>query len=42
MQRLEGDPWIYNPDVTEKLGVGCTLVVLGSTEQVTALRNEAA
>jgi voltage-gated potassium channel len=31
--------WTYNPDASEKLGPGMTLVVLGSTEQVTALRN---
>ena len=31
-------PWTYNPDATEKLAPGMTLVVLGSAEQVTALR----
>jgi len=30
--------WTYNPDASEKLGPGMTLVVLGSAEQVTALR----
>ena len=32
--------WTYNPDANEKLGPGMTLVVLGSAEQVTALRRE--
>lgn len=31
-------PWIYNPDAHEKLTAGTVLVVLGSVEQVTALR----
>ena len=30
--------WTYNPDANEKLGPGMTLVVLGSAEQVAALR----
>jgi voltage-gated potassium channel len=30
--------WTYNPDAGEKIGPGVTLVVLGSAEQVTALR----
>ena len=30
--------WTYNPDASEKLEIGTTLVVLGSPEQVTALR----
>lgn len=34
--------WTYNPDASEKLGPGTTLVVLGSTEQVAALRAETA
>ena len=38
MQRNEGEPWIYNPDSTEPLGAGSTLVVLGSADQVKALR----
>ena len=38
----EKEPWIYNPDANEQLSVGCTLVVLGSAEQVAALRKEAA
>jgi len=41
MQYSEKDPWIYNPDAKEKICVGCTLVVLGSAEQVAALRKEA-
>jgi voltage-gated potassium channel len=32
--------WTYNPDANEKLGPGMTLVVLGSAEQVMALRRE--
>ena len=35
-------PWTYNPDASEKLAPGTTLVVLGSTEQVTALREATA
>ncbi len=30
--------WVYNPDASEKLGRGVTLVVLGSPEQVAELR----
>jgi voltage-gated potassium channel len=37
-QKDEG-AWTYNPDASEKLGPGMTLVVLGSAEQVTALRD---
>jgi voltage-gated potassium channel len=33
--------WTYNPDASEKLTPGMTLVVLGSTEQVAAFRAEA-
>ena len=33
--------WTYNPDAGEKIGPGMTLVVLGSPEQVMALRKEA-
>jgi voltage-gated potassium channel len=33
--------WTYNPDASEKLGVGMTLVVLGSAEQVSELRKAA-
>ena len=32
--------WTYNPDAGEKLGAGTTLVVLGSPEQVAALRDQ--
>ena len=32
------EAWTYNPDATEPIGPGMTLVVLGSPEQVTALR----
>ena len=34
----EDGGWTYNPDAGEKIGPGVTLVVLGSAEQVTALR----
>ena len=34
----EDQAWIYNPDASEKLAPGMTLVVLGSAEQVTELR----
>jgi voltage-gated potassium channel len=34
--------WSYNPDASEKIGPGMTLVVLGSPEQVAALRDAAA
>ena len=34
--------WTYNPDASEKIGPGATLVVLGSAEQVTALREAGA
>jgi voltage-gated potassium channel len=34
--------WTYNPDANEPLGPGMTLVVLGSAEQVLALRRETA
>jgi voltage-gated potassium channel len=32
------ESWTYNPDASEKIGPGMTLVVLGSAEQVAALR----
>ena len=35
-------PWTYNPDASEQIGPGATLVVLGSAEQVTALRDAGA
>jgi K+/H+ antiporter YhaU regulatory subunit KhtT len=31
-------PWTYNPDAGEPIKPGMTLVVLGSAEQVSALR----
>jgi voltage-gated potassium channel len=31
-------PWIYNPDASQSLKAGMTLVVLGSTDQVAKLR----
>jgi voltage-gated potassium channel len=34
--------WTYNPDASEKLGPGMTLVVLGSAEQVAKLRDASA
>lgn len=34
--------WVYNPDASEKLGPGMTLVVLGSAEQLAELRRVAA
>jgi voltage-gated potassium channel len=34
----EAPGWTYNPDASEKLSPGMTLVVLGSTEQVAAFR----
>jgi voltage-gated potassium channel len=34
--------WTYNPDASEPIGPGMTLVVLGSAEQVTALREAGA
>lgn len=38
--RAESDElWTYNPDASEKLSPGMTLVVLGSAEQVAALRS---
>ncbi|HEU0037459.1 MAG TPA: potassium channel protein [Kofleriaceae bacterium] len=38
----ESESWTYNPEAGEKIGPGMTLVVLGSPEQVSKLRNEAA
>ena len=40
VQTAEADPWTYNPDADIKIGPGVTLVVLGSQEQVAALRKE--
>jgi voltage-gated potassium channel len=39
MRAGEEDAWTYNPDASEKLRAGMTLVVLGSSEQVADLRN---
>ena len=40
VQTADADPWTYNPDANVKIGPGVTLVVLGSQEQVAALRKE--
>jgi voltage-gated potassium channel len=37
----DDNSWTYNPDASEKIGPGMTLVVLGSPEQVLALRKQA-
>ena len=42
VQASDADPWTYNPDADIKIGPGMTLVVLGSAEQVAALRRESA
>lgn len=42
LQQKDSDPWTYNPDADTEIGPGMTLVVLGSAEQVAALRNESA
>jgi voltage-gated potassium channel len=34
----EGEAWTYNPDAAEKIGPGMTLVVLGSSDQVSQLK----
>jgi voltage-gated potassium channel len=39
MRGKDATVWTYNPDATEQLEPGMTLVVLGSTEQVSALRS---
>jgi uncharacterized protein with PhoU and TrkA domain len=39
MRGKDAAVWTYNPDASEKLAPGMTLVVLGSTEQVSALRS---
>jgi voltage-gated potassium channel len=41
MRGKDDATWTYNPDASEKLGVGMTLVVLGSAEQVAELRKAA-
>ena len=42
VRREEGASWTYNPDASEKIGPGMTLVVLGSAEQVAELRRQSA
>jgi voltage-gated potassium channel len=39
MRGRDAAVWTYNPDASEKLAPGMTLVVLGSAEQVSQLRN---
>ncbi len=39
MRAKDDEVWTYNPDASEKLAPGMTLVVLGSAEQVAELRN---
>jgi len=39
MRGKDASMWTYNPDASEKLSPGMTLVVLGSAEQVNQLRN---
>jgi voltage-gated potassium channel len=39
VRAIEEGVWTYNPDASEKIGPGMTLVVLGSAEQVSALRD---
>lgn len=38
VRKNESSPWVYNPDAAEKIGPGMTLVVLGSPEQVSQLK----
>jgi voltage-gated potassium channel len=38
VRRKEGEAWTYNPDASEKIGPGMTLVVLGSADQVSQLK----
>ena len=42
VQAGDAEPWSYNPDAGVEIGPGMTLVVLGSAEQVAALRKESA
>ncbi len=42
MRGKDDEVWTYNPDASEKLSPGMTLVVLGSADQVAALRKESA
>lgn len=39
MRGKDAQVWTYNPDASERLAPGMTLVVLGSAEQVSQLRN---
>ena len=39
MRAKDDEVWTYNPDASEKLAPGMTLVVLGSAEQVAELRH---
>ncbi len=41
VRNTDNTSWTYNPDAGEKIGPGMTLVLLGSPEQVAALRKEA-
>lgn len=38
LKSADDNPWVYNPDATERLTAGMTLVVLGSPDQVKSLR----
>jgi len=40
VRNADGAAWTYNPDASEKIGPGMTLVVLGSAEQVAELRRQ--
>ena len=42
VRATDNTSWSYNPDANEKIGPGMTLVVLGSPDQVAALRAAAA
>ncbi len=42
MRASDKDVWTYNPDASEKLSAGMTLVVLGSAEQVAGLQKATA
>ena len=39
VRNKEGEAWTYNPDASVKIGPGMTLVVLGSAEQVSQLKD---
>ena len=40
LRAKDNQSWTYNPDASEKLEPGMTLVVLGSPDQVAKLRAE--